>query len=257
MRGCISIKSIILLLATFSLCSMDMPKKTKGFSKIDDSGMDNVIVSFSRHVLSDTDHPLVIASAKNDIVGIHSSAAHIKNKSDFKNTVCHALYYAVKNDNKNIFELLCSGKKTKKLAKNCLYSNISGFIQLALFNGSWEIVPSLTLNYLQSNAISEDVLYDGSAPKQQPDIFAALSKDGSVVIRADLFEIIRENHVAIMNLFKDKEKSLQNYTELIKKLFSKKQVQQLDSLSSFLKIDDPCKTNSAGSAGKNEKCIIS
>jgi len=251
--------SVVLLVVVLPICSMDLPRKTsprknKGFTEISNLEENNLVVHFSRQELSDGDDLLVLAAAKNNILGLKSAADKMPKKikkkdaqNERKYIICRAMYYAVKNNNEQTFQTLLSHKNTKDWAKSCLRENVSEFIQLAIINSSWQIMPTLIKEYLQNNAIEEDLFYDASPTKPQPDIFDALTKGASIIQKADFFEIIKDHHLDIMNMFKDQEANLYNYIETIKKLFPKKQVQILHSIAPFLN----------ESPGNKEKCIIS
>ena len=247
--------AVVLLLAIMPIHSMDLPKQS--FEKLSEIEENNLIVHFARHKLSDQDDSLVRACAEDNIAGMKSAIDRMPKNSKPKNMICQALYYAVKNNNKNAFDLLCTHKKTKKWANSALSDNIASFVQLAIFTRGWQVMPALILTCLQSEAIDQDLFYTGGSPKQQPDIFKALTKGSSVVMRASLFDIIKENHSDIIASLKNQENDLKSYSESIKKLFSKKEIKELDSIAPFLADNDPCKKNTQGSGNKEEKCIIS
>jgi len=71
-------------------------------------------VHFLRHESLGQADPLVIACLENNIPGMQSAIDKIPKNSKPKNMICQALYYAVKNNNKKAFDLLCTNKKMKK-----------------------------------------------------------------------------------------------------------------------------------------------
>lgn len=250
--------AVVLLFTIIPIRSMDLPKQP--FEKLNEIEENNLIVHFSRHKLSDQDYPLVMACAEGNIAEMKFAIDKMPKNSKPKNTICQALFYIVlcnKSNNKNAFDLLCTHKKTKKWANSALSENIASFVQLAIFTRGWQLMPALILTCLQDEAIDQDLFYTSGSPKQQPDIFKALIKGSSVVMRANLFDIIKENHSDILGLFNNQEIDLKSYSESIKKLFSKKEIKELNSIAPFLADNDPCKKNTKGSGNKEEKCIIS